>query len=98
MRSPTRPSAAGRCDCCKGFTSVAARRCIERGLVENVHDRVNLDIFSGEKNAMKSMRGMAAIAMLLTAWVAFAQGNYPEKSVRILVGFTPGVAPDVAAR
>jgi len=36
--------------------------------------------------------------MLLAAGAAFAQGNFPEKSIRILVGFTPGVAPDVAAR
>jgi tripartite-type tricarboxylate transporter receptor subunit TctC len=37
-------------------------------------------------------------AMLLAAATAAAQSNYPEQSVRILVGFTPGVAPDVAAR
>lgn len=41
---------------------------------------------------------VAVFSMLLVACTAFAQGNYPEKSVRILVGFTPGVAPDVAAR
>jgi tripartite-type tricarboxylate transporter receptor subunit TctC len=29
---------------------------------------------------------------------AVAQGNYPEQPVRILVGFTAGVAPDVTAR
>jgi tripartite-type tricarboxylate transporter receptor subunit TctC len=29
---------------------------------------------------------------------ALAQGNYPEQPVRILVGFTAGVAPDVTAR
>ena len=40
----------------------------------------------------------AALSILIAACTAFAQGNYPEKSVRILVGFTPGVAPDVAAR
>ncbi len=40
----------------------------------------------------------AALSILLASSVAFAQGNYPEKPVRILVGFTPGVAPDVAAR
>jgi len=39
-----------------------------------------------------------ALSILLVACTAFAQGNYPEKPVRILVGFTPGVAPDVAAR
>ena len=39
---------------------------------------------------------IAAAAALLPA-TAVAQG-YPEQSVRILVGFTPGVAPDVTAR
>ncbi len=40
------------------------------------------------------------IAALLLAFAAqaFAQGNYPDQTVRILVGFSPGVAPDVAAR
>ena len=38
------------------------------------------------------------LALLLCAAGAVAQSNYPEKSVRILVGFTPGVAPDIAAR
>ncbi|HEY8067859.1 MAG TPA: tripartite tricarboxylate transporter substrate binding protein [Burkholderiales bacterium] len=40
----------------------------------------------------------AGFVVLLTACSAFAQGNYPEQPVHILVGFTPGVAPDVAAR
>lgn len=39
-----------------------------------------------------------ALSIFLAVGTAFAQGNYPEKPVRILVGFTPGVAPDVAAR
>jgi len=48
---------------------------------------------------MKFIRGIAAVlSIALVACTAFAQGNYPEKSIRILVGFTPGVAPDVAAR
>src|SRR5277367_6020661 len=38
------------------------------------------------------------LSLLLAACAAFAQGTYPEQPVRILVGFTPGVAPDVAAR
>jgi tripartite-type tricarboxylate transporter receptor subunit TctC len=54
---------------------------------------------TSEKAAMKFTRGIAAaLLMLLAAGAALAQGNYPEQSVRILVGFTPGVAPDVAAR
>jgi tripartite-type tricarboxylate transporter receptor subunit TctC len=43
-------------------------------------------------------RCFAAAFSLLIACAAFAQGMYPEKPLRILVGFTPGVAPDVAAR
>jgi tripartite-type tricarboxylate transporter receptor subunit TctC len=34
----------------------------------------------------------------MAAGAAFAQGAYPEQTVRILVGFTAGVAPDVTAR
>jgi tripartite-type tricarboxylate transporter receptor subunit TctC len=37
-------------------------------------------------------------ALLLLAAPAFAQANYPEQTVRILVGFPAGTAPDVAAR
>jgi tripartite-type tricarboxylate transporter receptor subunit TctC len=37
-------------------------------------------------------------ATLATAGDALAQASYPEQSVRILVGFPPGVAPDVTAR
>lgn len=43
-------------------------------------------------------RGIAALALLLAAGSAAAQAAYPEQTVRILVGFTPGVAPDIAAR
>jgi tripartite-type tricarboxylate transporter receptor subunit TctC len=34
----------------------------------------------------------------LVAGSALAQTSYPEQSIRILVGFPPGVAPDVTAR
>ena len=44
---------------------------------------------------MKTIVGFLA---LLSAAGAMAQSNYPDKPVRILVGFTPGVAPDIAAR
>jgi tripartite-type tricarboxylate transporter receptor subunit TctC len=41
---------------------------------------------------------LAAVLLLLAAGSAAAQGTYPEQTVRILVGFSPGVAPDVTSR
>jgi tripartite-type tricarboxylate transporter receptor subunit TctC len=41
---------------------------------------------------------LAALTVLLTANHALAQSTYPNRAVHILVGFTPGTAPDVAAR
>jgi tripartite-type tricarboxylate transporter receptor subunit TctC len=41
---------------------------------------------------------LAALTVLLTADNVPAQSNYPNRVVRILVGFTPGTAPDVSAR
>src|SRR5260221_6742595 len=41
---------------------------------------------------------LAALSIALAAGNAVAQANYPEQTVRILVGFSPGVAPDVTAR
>lgn len=46
---------------------------------------------------MDAMKRIAALFFCL-ATHAFAQGSYPEQTVRILVGFSPGVAPDVSAR
>lgn len=40
----------------------------------------------------------AALTLLLTAQNASAQSSYPNRPVRILVGFTPGTAPDLSAR
>ena len=40
----------------------------------------------------------AAIAVLLAAESAPAQSTYPNRPVKILVGFTPGTAPDLTAR
>src|ERR1700731_184334 len=48
---------------------------------------------------MKGICGLvAALALGLTADEAGAQTNYPEQPIRILVGFTPGVAPDITSR
>jgi len=40
----------------------------------------------------------AALTLALPATQARAQTNWPEQPVRILVGFTPGVAPDITSR
>jgi len=40
----------------------------------------------------------AALLVLFTAPFASAQSSYPNRPVKILVGFTPGTAPDLAAR
>src|SRR6266481_5787791 len=46
------------------------------------------------------MKAICAVfaALLPAAGDAAAQAGYPEQTVRILVGFSPGVAPDVTAR
>jgi tripartite-type tricarboxylate transporter receptor subunit TctC len=38
------------------------------------------------------------LAAVLVAGLALAQGGYPDKPIRIIVGFSPGVAPDVTMR
>jgi tripartite-type tricarboxylate transporter receptor subunit TctC len=40
----------------------------------------------------------AALAVLLAVQTASAQSGYPNRAVKIVVGFTPGTAPDVVAR
>src|SRR3954471_5685568 len=40
----------------------------------------------------------AALLVLLAAQSASAQSGYPNRPVKILVGFTAGTAPDLAAR
>ena len=38
------------------------------------------------------------LALLVVAGAAVAQTGYPEQTIRILVGFPPGVAPDITGR
>jgi len=51
----------------------------------------------GEGRGMKAIV-MAALSLCLTAADAAAQTTYPEQTIRILVGFPPGVAPDITGR
>ena len=41
---------------------------------------------------------VAAFSLWLSAASALAQANYPDKPIRIIVGFLAGVAPDVTSR
>lgn len=46
-----------------------------------------------------SLAAAVSLAVLLgLAARALAQSGYPDKSIRILVGFSPGVAPDITSR
>ncbi len=48
---------------------------------------------------MRLVPRLAAVMLaLVAAQTAFAQSTYPSHPVKILVGFTPGTAPDLAAR
>jgi tripartite-type tricarboxylate transporter receptor subunit TctC len=47
---------------------------------------------------MNAIGALAGLSILLTSGNSAAQANYPEQPVRIVVGFSPGVAPDVTAR
>src|SRR6188474_160537 len=47
---------------------------------------------------MKRIAGFLAVALGFSCALAFAQSNYPDKPIRILVGFSAGVAPDVTSR
>ena len=40
----------------------------------------------------------AGIAFALASGLALAQSGYPDKPIRILVGFSAGVAPDITSR
>jgi tripartite-type tricarboxylate transporter receptor subunit TctC len=44
------------------------------------------------------LRVLAGVAALAVVGDARAQTSYPEQSIRIIVGFPPGVAPDITAR
>ncbi|MBX9843803.1 MAG: hypothetical protein K2Z80_18550 [Xanthobacteraceae bacterium] len=47
---------------------------------------------------MKVLIGLLAAFSLVFASSASAQAAYPDKPIKILVGFSPGVAPDVTSR
>ena len=45
-----------------------------------------------------ALRLLAILFVVLAAPMALAQSGYPNRPVKIVVGFTPGTAPDLAAR
>src|SRR5216684_3357584 len=94
-RSPVpRPLAADRG---LGRLAGAARRCHTCRQVRR--QRPGKRACGTIEETMKlAMNLFAALAVLLAAQVASAQSSYPNRPVRILVGFTPGTAPDLAAR
>ncbi len=47
---------------------------------------------------MRMIYGIVAALLSLAPASAPAQTSYPEQPIRILVGFTPGVAPDITSR
>src|SRR5262245_23712212 len=50
----------------------------------------------GEVIMRAVLASVAVLCALLTG--AAAQSGYPDKPIKILVGFTPGVAPDITSR
>ena len=52
----------------------------------------------GEETMRLASKLLAALLVLLAPQVALAQSAYPNRPAKILVGFTPGTAPDLAAR
>ena len=52
----------------------------------------------GRKHMRKLAGAGAALLLALAGGFAVAQSGYPDKPIRILVGFSPGTGPDVTAR
>src|SRR5947209_2336810 len=48
---------------------------------------------------MRKIAGVGiALTLALASGLAIAQSGYPDKPIRILVGFSAGVAPDITSR
>src|SRR5688572_6061069 len=47
---------------------------------------------------MKHLASLTALAALALAPVAMAQSDYPNKPVKLIVGFAPGGSTDIVAR
>ena len=67
----------------------------------NLADKLGNDRINGRRElgeTMKLAHMFAALLVALAAQPASAQSNFPNRPVKILVGFTPGTAPDLAGR
>src|SRR5687768_5097342 len=47
---------------------------------------------------MKTMRMLTGLALLLTAGIAAAQGDYPNRPIRLVVPYAPGGVSDITGR
>ena len=68
----------------------------------NLADKLGNDRINGQRELGEMMKlasnMFAALLVALAAQAASAQSNFPNRPVKILVGFTPGTAPDLAGR
>ena len=82
-----------------GFSRSNRRPNSKRPALRGLRPNVTLPVPKPAGKKMKFILSiLAALTVLLTANNVSAQSNFPNRPVRILVGFLAGTAPDVSAR